>query len=87
MAVHLKTPDLLTDSRSDLITDKVLTFVNLSYWAPSIETLLQSEGLASLASNSYSDPTNATSSSFSSLFRFVLEKFKQIGIVINKGVV
>jgi len=69
------------DQNSNIETGKVLTFVNLSYWMPSISDLAANDRpLDNIASGS--EQTN-----LNGLFGFILNQFKKIGVVFEKGVV
>ena len=62
---------------NELGMGKILVFVNLSYWVPSLEQLTIDDDLVA---KPLSNPTNG-------LFAYILNQFKKIGVVMERGVV
>ncbi len=65
--------------------EKVLTFVNLSYWVP---TLIETENTASSSASSSLNLENSSSTSpLDNLMAYVVRKFKDaFGVVVEKGI-
>lgn len=69
--------------------DKILTFINLTYWIPSVSSLTNFGNTASSsASSSLSFKSSSSTSPLDNLMSYVVRKFKDaLGIVFEQGLV
>jgi len=76
----------IDDSQSTIATGKILTFVNLSFWAPSIEQFTINNLQLTTASDSQGISLTPENNYFNSLFSLIVSKFSELfEIVFEKG--